>query len=78
MSKEGLLKIEGRVTEVMPNTQFMVEIEYQGQKKTIRCILNGRMRMNKIKVMLADKVDVELPKPQNIDDAIGRIIFRKK
>ena len=60
---------EGVVTEALPNTMFRVELE--GGKSLI-VYLAGKMRMHKIRVLIGDKVSVEL------DDygAKGRIVRR--
>ncbi len=43
--------------------------------KTIRATLSGKMRMNKIRVIIGDSVTVEL---DQYDLTKGRIIYRKK
>ena len=49
-------EIPGLVVESLPNTMFRVEIE----GKTILTYLAGKMRLHKIKVMIGDRVLVEL------------------
>jgi len=46
----------GVVVETLPNTMFRVEIG----EKTILTYLSGKMRLHKIKVMIGDRVSVEL------------------
>jgi len=60
---------EGVVTEALPNTMFRVQ--FDGGKSVI-VYLAGKMRMHKIRVLIGDKVSVEL------DDygEKGRIIRR--
>lgn len=70
-----LFKKEGKVIDTLPNAQFLVELD-SGEK--VRCYLSGKMNMNKIKVMLGDRVEVELPPTMHIKNTIGRIVFRKK
>ncbi len=48
----------GTVVEALPNTLFRVELE--GQEKPILAYLAGKMRMNRIKVLIGDKVELEL------------------
>jgi len=48
----------GRVMEAMPNTLFKVEID--GTKETILAYLAGKMRMNRIRVLIGDRVELEL------------------
>lgn len=48
----------GIVVEALPNTLFRVEL--QGTKEVILAYLAGKMRMNRIRVLIGDKVDLEL------------------
>lgn len=48
----------GRVIEAMPNTLFKVELD--GKKEIILAYLAGKMRMNRIRVLIGDKVELEL------------------
>mgnify|MGYP002507370288 CR=1 FL=1 len=48
----------GRVIEAMPNTLFKVELE--GTKEVILAYLAGKMRMNRIRVLIGDRVELEL------------------
>ena len=53
----------------MPDTTFKVRLE---NGREILAYLSGKMRMNYIKVMLGDRVTLEL----SPDGARGRIVFR--
>ncbi len=53
--KDGVI---GVVTEALPNTLFRVKLE--AQKEEILAYLAGKMRMNRIRVLIGDKVKVEL------------------
>ena len=70
MSKEDLIEFLGEVTEVLPNTMFRVTLE-NGHK--IIGHSSGRMRKNRIRVTVGDKVTVEMT-PYDLTK--GRIIFR--
>lgn len=48
----------GTVVEALPNTLFRVELE--NTKEVILAYLAGRMRMNRIRVLIGDKVELEL------------------
>jgi translation initiation factor IF-1 len=50
--------VMGVVTEALPNTFFRVKLE--GQEEEILTYLAGKMRMNRIRVLVGDKVLVEL------------------
>ncbi len=48
----------GIVIEALPNTMFRVEIE--GQEELLLTYLAGKMRKNHIRVLVGDKVAVEI------------------
>jgi len=56
--KEKGDKIIGTVTEALPNILFRILPEGNGE--IFLAYLAGRMRMNKIRVLVGDKVEVEL------------------
>ncbi len=58
------------VVDALPDTKFKVKLD-DGQE--ILAYLAGKMRMNYIKVMIGDKVTVEL----SPDGTKGRITYRK-
>lgn len=49
---------EGIVVETLPNTLFRVKFEDSGEEKL--AYLAGKMRMNHIRVIIGDRVVVEL------------------
>jgi len=62
----------GTIFEVLPNAMFRVELE--NDHKIIATIA-GRLRQNNIRILLGDKVDVEL---SPYDITRGRITYRNK
>ena len=50
--------IEGIVSEALPNTLFRVEPASGGE--TVLAYLAGKMRLHRIKVLVGDKVQVQL------------------
>jgi len=48
----------GIVVEALPNTLFRVELD--STKEVILAYLAGKMRMNRIRVLIGDKVELEL------------------
>ncbi len=64
------IEMEGEVTKTLPSAQFLVEIE---GGKEIRAYLSGKMMINRINVMVGDKVLVEM---SPYDLTKGRIIKR--
>jgi translation initiation factor IF-1 len=51
-------QIVGIVTEALPNTFFKVKLE--NQEEEILTYLAGKMRLHRIRVLIGDKVVVEL------------------
>ena len=64
-------KVIGTVIEALPDTKFRVQLE---DGKVILAYLAGKMRLHYIKVMIGDKVELEL----SPDGDKGRITFRHK
>ncbi len=54
---EKILTARGVVTEALPSTLFRVMME---DEKEILAYLSGKMRMNRIKVLIGDQVEVVL------------------
>ena len=50
-------QVEGVVVESLPNTMFRVNI---GNDKIVLTYLAGKMRVNRIKILVGDKVRVQL------------------
>lgn len=72
MAKEEPIEVEGKVVEVLPGSRFRIELE---SGHVIMGTLSGKMRKNNIKVILYDKVKVEMTP---YDLSVGRISFRYK
>lgn len=68
--KEDKIEVEGIVKEALPNTQFMVELE-NGHR--VLAYLSGKMRKYYIRILLGDKVKVEM---SMYDPTRGRITYR--
>jgi translation initiation factor IF-1 len=49
---------KGIVTEALPNTLFRVKLE--GSEEVVLAYLAGKMRMNRIRVLIGDHVELEL------------------
>ena len=69
-NKEDKLEVEGTVIELLPNTQFMVELD-NGHR--VLSYLSGRMRKHYIRILLGDRVRVEMT-PYDVER--GRITYR--
>jgi len=72
MAKEELLEFPGIVTELLPNATFRVKLE---NGHMVIAHTSGRMRKNRIRVLIGDKVIVEMT-PYDLTK--GRIKFREK
>ncbi len=48
----------GVVTEALPNTLF--KVKFDGKEEEMLAYLAGKMRMHRIRVLIGDKVEVEL------------------
>jgi translation initiation factor IF-1 len=72
MAKEETVSMEGVVQEIMPAAMFRVKID--NINNTVIGYLSGRMRTNKIKVLLGDRVEMQF---SPYDLSRGRITRRK-
>ena len=72
MSKQDVIKMNGTVTEALSNAMFRVELE-NGHE--IIAHISGKMRMNYIRIMPGDSVQVEM---SPYDLTKGRIAVRNK
>lgn len=72
MAKQGPIKVDGIVTETLPNANFKVKLD-NGHE--ILAHISGKMRMHFIKILVGDKVAIELS-PYDLNK--GRITYRYK
>jgi translation initiation factor IF-1 len=70
--KEGVIEVEGKVVEALPNAMFVVELE-NGHK--VLAHISGKLRMNFIRILPGDRVNLEL---SPYDLSRGRITWRAK
>jgi len=70
MAANEKIEVEGIVVEALPNTQFMVELENGHQ---VLAYLSGKMRKFYIRILLGDRVKVEMT-PYDMNR--GRITYR--
>lgn len=77
--KEDKIEVEGRVVEALPNTQFRVELDNildeDGKPRRVLAYLSGKMRKFYIRILLGDRVKVEM---SMYDLNRGRIIYRHR
>lgn len=72
MQKQNLVEMEGRVIDVLGNGMFRIELI---NKFKVLGYLSGKIRINSIRILLGDRVKVEL---SPYDLTKGRITYRFK
>ena len=72
MPKDDVIKVEGVVKELLPNTMFKVELE---NGHTVLAHISGKMRLNFIRILPGDAVTLEM---SPYDLTKGRNVFRQK
>jgi translation initiation factor IF-1 len=66
----GSIELEGTITDVLPNQTFKVELE---NEHIIVCYTSGKLRQNRIRLVLGDNVKIEMTP---YDMTKGRITYR--
>lgn len=72
MAKQDSIEMRGVVEETLPNSMFRVRLE---NNALVLGHISGRIRQNKIQILLGDKVRTELS-PYDLTKC--RIVFRDK
>jgi translation initiation factor IF-1 len=72
LSKSDVIEVEGVVVEKLPNAMFHVELD-NGHRITAH--ISGKLRQNFIKIIVGDKVIIEM---SPYDLTKGRITWRDK
>lgn len=71
MAKKDIIELEGVVVDALPNAIFKVKLQ---NEHIITCHISGKLRMNYIRILLGDTVNVELS-PYDLER--GRITWRR-
>lgn len=76
---QDVIEVEGKILEVLPSTLFRVEIDRSDalpeiMGRVILCHISGKMRMHYIRLMVGDRVKIEMSPKYDLDK--GRITFR--
>lgn len=66
-----LFEMEGEIIDILPNQMFKVKLEQNDH--VVTAYTGGKMRQNKIRMVLGDRVKVEMT-PYDLEK--GRITFR--
>jgi translation initiation factor IF-1 len=70
--EEDKISVEGTIVEALPGTQFRVRLDNNHE---VLAYLSGRMRKYYIRILLGDRVRVEM---SPYDLSRGRIVYRQK
>ncbi len=71
MSKNDLIELTGTVDEVLPGSMYRVKID--NMQSIITCYTGGKLKQHKIKIILGDRVKVEV---SAYDLTKGRVTYR--
>ena len=71
MAKDDIIELVGAVEEVLPGNMFRVKVE--NIPNLLLCYLGGRLKQNKIRIILGDNVRVEV---SPYDLTKGRVTYR--
>jgi len=72
MAKEDAIEFEGVVVDILPGGQFRVQLD---DHQTVLVYTAGKMRKNRIRTMMGDRVTVEMTP---YDLTRGRLVYRHK
>ncbi len=70
--EEDKIQVEGTVVEALPGTQFRVRLDNDHE---VLAYLSGKMRKYYIRILLGDRVRVEM---SPYDLTRGRIVYRQR
>lgn len=70
--EEEKIQVDGTIVEALPGTQFRVKLD---NGVVVLAYLSGRMRKYYIRILLGDRVRVEM---SPYDLTRGRIVYRQK
>ena len=71
MAKDDIIEVEGVVEEVLPGNMFRVKVD--NMTHIMLCYMGGKLKQHKIRVILGDRVKVEM---SPYDLTKGRITYR--
>jgi len=72
VAKDDVIRVDGIVRELLPNTMFRVELQ---TGHLVNAHISGKMRLHFIRILPGDGVTLEM---SPYDLTKGRIVFRKK
>lgn len=72
LTNNDFITLEGTVLKLFKSNLFQIQLD---DGRIVNAKTSGKIRLNKIKILVGDRVDVEFS-VYNINE--GRIIYRKK
>ena len=73
--EENILELKGKVSDLLPNAMFRVEVEIGETTHEVLAHVSGKMRMHFIKILPGDVVKLDI---SPYDLTRGRITYRNK
>ena len=73
MARDDLIPAQGTIIDKQPNAFFKVQLE--NSEHVVLAAVSGKMRKNRIRILVGDKVSVEM---SPYDLTRGRITYRFK
>jgi len=70
MIQQDKIRMSGTIVDILPSDKFMVKLTNGVE---IIAYISGKIRMNKIRILPGDKVEVEI---STYDLTKGRIVYR--
>lgn len=70
VNKSDIIETKGEVIELLPNANFRIRLD---NGKQIVAYTSGRMRKNRIRILVGDKVSIEMTP---YDFTRGRVVHR--
>jgi translation initiation factor IF-1 len=71
MAKDDIIELTGTVSEVLPGNMFRVQVD--NMPSVLLCYMGGKLKQHKIRIILGDKVKVEV---SPYDLTKGRVTYR--
>jgi len=73
LAREDLVPAEGKIIDKQPNAFFKVQLD--NSEHVVLAAISGKMRKNRIRILVGDRVTVEM---SPYDLTRGRITYRFK
>lgn len=80
--KDDFIERTGVITETLGSARFKVTIDKNGDPndilgdRSVVCSISGKMRKRRIRIVLGDKVKLEIHILSDLDSMLATIVFR--